>query len=55
VLEAVSIFDVFGKEVYRTIEKTQKLKIDISNLSKGTYLLRIESNGESFGQKIELR
>jgi hypothetical protein len=55
ILEAVSIFDVFGKEIYRTIEKTQKLKIDISNLSKGTYLLRIESNGESFGQKIELR
>ena len=48
----VKLYDILGKKVLeKTVYSTQK-KINVSNLSKGVYLAKIEANGLSITKKI---
>ena len=48
----VKLYDILGKKVLeKTVSSTQK-KINVSNLSKGVYLAKIEANGLSITKKI---
>ena len=50
---AVSLFDMIGKQVREEIKsKTQSTKIDVSNLQKGVYILKITINNNSLNKKI---
>ncbi len=48
----VKLYDILGKKVLeKTVSSTQN-KINVSNLSKGVYLAKIEANGLSITKKI---
>ncbi|WP_052823514.1 T9SS type A sorting domain-containing protein [Neotamlana sedimentorum] len=49
-VESVSLFNVIGKQVYAGDALTEK--INISNLTKGLYLLKIEADNGSLNKKI---
>lgn len=40
----ISIFDIFGKEVHTSSQNKSNFQIDISNLSTGIYIVKIENN-----------
>ena len=49
-LKSVTIYDLYGKEVFKSNDSLEK--ISIYNLSKGTYLLILETDKGSFSKKI---
>jgi hypothetical protein len=48
----ISITDINGKELIRTQTSGQNTQIDLSNLSKGVYILNLEINGQMLKNKI---
>lgn len=40
----ITIFDVFGKQVYSSISNENQIEINIENLQSGVYLIRLNSN-----------
>lgn len=52
----VSVFNIVGAEVYNGFTEAKSLQLDVSQLKKGMYLLKItNSNNESYIQKIVLK
>jgi hypothetical protein len=51
-MEQVSLYNIFGQEVYSKRANTENLTIDMSNLSSGMYLLRIFTGNSSTSKKI---
>jgi len=51
-LDALTIYDVMGREVNSISTKTGKLKVDVSNISIGIYLFRIQAKNEFQVEKI---
>lgn len=49
-IESVKLFNLIGKEVYSGDSSTQQ--INISNLNKGLYLLKIEADSGSLNKKV---
>ncbi len=47
-----TLFDLYGKKVLVQNSKVGTFNLDISNLSKGTYILNVQSKGETFNEKI---
>lgn len=43
----IRIIDILGKEVFTTVTFNKVIQIDISGLSKGVYLVRLDSKGEN--------
>ncbi|UAM97301.1 lamin tail domain-containing protein [Polaribacter litorisediminis] len=52
VIDAVSIYNVFGKLVYRDATDSSNLLIDMSTFSSGVYLVKISSNNKTMNRKI---
>lgn len=50
-ITSIEIFDLLGKSIYSKIESSNN-KIDVSDFSKGIYLLKLESEGKSLTKKI---
>ncbi|GAA3638150.1 T9SS type A sorting domain-containing protein [Flavivirga jejuensis] len=50
-INSIEIFDLLGKSIYSKIEPSDN-KINVSNFSKGIYLLKLESEGKSLAKKI---
>jgi photosystem II stability/assembly factor-like uncharacterized protein len=51
----IEVFNQIGEKVYTTITNAENTKIDLSNLAKGIYFLRMtESNKDIFTKKIVL-
>ena len=48
----VKLYDILGKKVLEKTVSSTKTKINVSNLSKGVYLAKIEANGLSITKKI---
>ena len=48
----VKLYDILGKKVLEKIVSSTQTKINVSNLSKGVYLAKIEANGLSITKKI---
>lgn len=46
VISAVEIFDLSGKKVFVSDEKSTQLKLNLSALKSGVYLAKVKSNGE---------
>ncbi len=48
----LSLTDITGKRIYRTIAQHMQEQIDVSNLANGTYFIRVEADGEVANGKI---
>ena len=46
-IESVQVFDILGKEVFNQDFDNQDISIDFSNLSSGTYLMKVDISGSS--------
>ena len=51
-IERVSIFNILGQEVLSKNPKANSTSLDISNLQKGTYILRTTSEGKTETTKV---
>lgn len=51
-IESVSLYNLFGQEVFSTQVTTEMSSIDVSNLSAGTYILKIITNGQMETYKV---
>lgn len=52
VLDKAAVYDVFGKKVLSQFGNSTEMKLDISQLSSGIYLTKVESNGLSQTIKV---
>ncbi len=50
----VSIFSITGSAVYNAKLSSAKMEIDLSYFEAGLYLIKVESNGQSFTQRVEI-
>lgn len=48
----VQIFNVYGNLIYDKSSRSQTIEIDLSRYSKGTYLMRLTTDGNVFTRKI---
>jgi uncharacterized repeat protein (TIGR02543 family) len=51
-IQKVLVYNVFGKLVYKSSEKSSNLTVDVSNFSNGVYLVKAFSNNEIITKKI---
>jgi archaellum component FlaF (FlaF/FlaG flagellin family) len=51
-IDKVLVYNILGKLVYESPKKTSNLSVDISNLSKGIYFIKVFSDGFSKTKKI---
>jgi hypothetical protein len=51
-VEKVLVYNIFGKLVYKSSKDSKNLTVDISNFSKGIYLVKVFSGGFSKTKKI---
>ena len=52
----VSVIDITGKTIYKSENKNlSNSKIDLSNLKKGLYLMKIETENNTFNERIILK
>ena len=49
---AVTLFDMVGRQVLTQKTTANALELDMSNLAKGTYLVKIDANNSVFTEKI---
>ena len=49
---SIEIFDVLGKKVFNDTINSNKNYIDVSNLNKGIYIIKITSNNTSLSKKL---
>jgi len=50
---SVSVFDVAGKEIYfKQFKPSQRIELNLNNLSLGTYILKVLSNDKLFNAKL---
>ena len=52
---AVTIYNIAGKTVYSNKNLKDKSKIDISNLTNGTYFVRLQSNNNTITKKLSIK
>jgi hypothetical protein len=52
VVDSVSIYNIFGKLVYKDAVNSSNLLIDMSTLSSGVYLLKVSSDNKIVNRKI---
>lgn len=50
-INSIEIFDLLGKSIYSKMKPSNNV-IDVSDFSKGVYLLKLESEGKSLTKKI---
>ena len=48
----IELYDIRGKKVLQQQNNSKSISLDMSQLTKGTYLLRLTQKGESFTQKV---
>ena len=53
-LKEIELFDITGKVIQMTSTTANSFALELSNLEKGTYLLRINSNNKTYVEKIIL-
>lgn len=51
-IDKVLVYNIFGQQVYKSSENSSNLTVDISNFSRGIYLVKVFSNGFSKTKKI---
>jgi hypothetical protein len=47
----ISVYDILGKEVYRTSQSLNS-DINLKNLRSGVYLLRLEADGKQITKRL---
>ena len=52
VIESITLFDIIGKEIYSFSVDSQIIKIDVSNYTKGNYVLQVKSDKGILNRKI---
>ncbi len=45
ILDKATVYDVLGKEILNQKGDSKEMLLDITNLSKGVYFTKVESNG----------
>lgn len=48
----VLLVDLTGKVVYRAVSQSNRLEIDVSNLTQGVYILKAFGDGKNYSWKI---
>jgi Secretion system C-terminal sorting domain len=54
-IESISIFDLYGKQVYLNTTKEMVKQVQVERLPKGNYIIKINTSTDSYQEKIELR
>lgn len=49
---SIKIIDMLGKQVYNNNEVSKNISLDVDNYSKGNYIIRIESGGQTIDRNI---
>ena len=54
-ISAIELVDVYGESVYHTLLNTGNSQIDVSQYSKGLYILKLTSAGRTLSRKIVIQ
>ena len=48
----VSIYNISGKEVFKEQYKSSEIEINTTNFPEGVYLIKVNSGGEGFNERV---
>ena len=50
----ISLFNILGQEVISTISNNNQTTIDVSDLNRGLYIVKVKQKGQTFTSKVSI-